>query len=31
MGGNIIFSGCPEDLVQRKDSYTGQFLKKELM
>ena len=31
MGGNIIFSGCPEDLVQIKDSYTGQFLKKELM
>ena len=31
MGGNIIFSGCPEDLVQIKDSHTGQFLKKELM
>ena len=31
MGGNIIFSGSPEDLVQIKDSHTGQFLKKELM
>ena len=31
MGGNIIFSGCPEDLVQVKDSYTGKFLKQELM
>ena len=27
-GGDIIFSGTPEDLLYKKDSYTGQFLKK---
>ena len=27
-GGNIIFSGTPENLILKKDSYTGQFLKK---
>jgi excinuclease ABC subunit A len=27
-GGNIVFSGTPEKLILKKDSYTGQFLKK---
>ena len=27
-GGEVIFSGTPEDLLYRKDSYTGQFLRK---
>ena len=29
-GGNIIFEGVPEDLVKRKGSYTGQYLKGKL-
>ncbi len=29
-GGNILFSGVPEKLVECKDSYTGKFLKAEL-
>ena len=27
-GGDVIFSGIPEDLLCSKDSYTGQFLRK---
>ena len=27
-GGDILFSGTPEDLLYRKVSYTGQFLRK---
>ncbi len=30
-GGEIIFSGTPEDLIKNKKSYTAQFLKNELM
>lgn len=29
-GGNIVFEGTPEDLVNCKDSYTGKYLKKYL-
>jgi len=29
-GGTIIFSGTPEEAVKQKDSFTGQFLAKEL-
>jgi excinuclease ABC subunit A len=29
-GGNIIFEGKPEDIVNNNTSYTGEFLKKEL-
>lgn len=29
-GGNIIFSGTPEDLVKCRDSYTGLYLEQEL-
>lgn len=29
-GGEIIFAGTPEQLIKKKNSYTGQFLKKEL-
>ncbi|MBS1524459.1 MAG: excinuclease ABC subunit UvrA [Bacteroidetes bacterium] len=29
-GGKILFSGTPEGLVKVKDSFTGQFLKKEI-
>jgi excinuclease ABC subunit A len=29
-GGNIIFSGSPEKLVQCQESYTGKYLKAEL-
>ena len=29
-GGKIIFNGKPEDIINNKLSYTGQFLKKEL-
>ncbi|MBS1503824.1 MAG: excinuclease ABC subunit UvrA, partial [Bacteroidetes bacterium] len=29
-GGKILFSGTPEGLVKVKDSFTGQFLKKEM-
>lgn len=29
-GGNIVFSGTPEELVNCKDSYTGKYLKAEL-
>ena len=29
-GGNIVFTGTPEDCVRCTESYTGQFLKKEL-
>ena len=27
-GGNIVFEGTPEQLLNIKDSYTGKFLKK---
>jgi excinuclease ABC subunit A len=30
-GGNLLFSGTPEDLVKCKESYTGIFLKSEIM
>ncbi|HBE41121.1 MAG TPA: excinuclease ABC subunit UvrA [Bacteroidales bacterium] len=30
-GGNIVFSGTPEELAMCTDSYTGRFLKTELM
>ncbi len=26
-GGNVVFTGTPEDLVKAKDSYTGKYLK----
>ena len=26
-GGNVVFEGVPEDLIKKKDSYTGKFLK----
>ena len=29
-GGNIVFTGTPEDCARCTGSYTGQFLKKEL-
>ncbi len=29
-GGNIVFSGTPEGLTKVKESFTGQFLKKEM-
>ena len=29
-GGNIVFTGTPEDCARCTESYTGQFLKKEL-
>ncbi|MBO6517964.1 MAG: excinuclease ABC subunit UvrA [Bacteroidia bacterium] len=29
-GGNIVFEGTPDDLVDCKESYTGQYLKKKL-
>ncbi len=29
-GGEILFSGTPEEIIKNKNSYTGQFLKKEL-
>ena len=29
-GGNIVFTGTPEDCAHCAESYTGQFLKKEL-
>jgi excinuclease ABC subunit A len=29
-GGNLIFAGTPEDLAQKKESYTGQALKEKL-
>ena len=29
-GGNVVFEGKPEDLLNAKDSYTGQFLKAHL-
>lgn len=29
-GGKIVFTGTPEDLIQCKDSYTGDFLKRHL-
>jgi excinuclease ABC subunit A len=29
-GGQIIFTGTPEELAKDKKSYTGRFLKKEL-
>lgn len=29
-GGNLIFEGTPEELVDCKESYTGQYLKREL-
>ena len=28
-GGHLLFSGTPEELIKKKDSFTGQFLKKE--
>ncbi|MCO5260706.1 MAG: excinuclease ABC subunit UvrA [Crocinitomicaceae bacterium] len=30
LGGNIVFSGTPEDLIHYKESYTGMFLKEVL-
>lgn len=30
-GGQIIFAGSPEQIIRRKDNYTGQFLKAELI
>jgi excinuclease ABC subunit A len=30
LGGNLIFAGTPEDLSQKKESYTGQALKEKL-
>ena len=30
-GGQIIATGTPEDIVKLKHSYTGQFLKEELV
>ena len=30
-GGTIIASGTPEQLIKNKDSYTGKYLKKELI
>ena len=29
-GGRVIFTGVPEDLVQAKDSLTGQYMKANL-
>ena len=29
-GGSIVFTGTPEDCARCAESYTGQFLKKEL-
>jgi excinuclease ABC subunit A len=29
-GGNLVFSGTPEEIVKCRDSYTGQYLAKEL-
>ncbi len=26
-GGKVVFEGLPEDLIKKKDSYTGKFLK----
>jgi excinuclease ABC subunit A len=25
-GGSIVFEGTPEDIIKKKESYTGQFL-----
>lgn len=30
LGGNVLFEGTPEDLINCKNSYTGQFLKEKL-
>jgi excinuclease ABC subunit A len=30
-GGKIIGTGTPEEIIKLKHSYTGQFLKKELV
>ena len=27
-GGELIFAGVPEDLIQEKQSYTGEYLQK---
>jgi excinuclease ABC subunit A len=29
-GGNLVFTGTPEDLIKEKSSYTGQFLKSKI-
>lgn len=29
-GGNVVFTGTPEDLAKEKDNYTGRFLKEKL-
>jgi len=29
-GGNIVFTGTPEEIIKKKDSYTGKYLKLEL-
>ncbi len=29
-GGNLVFAGTPEDLIQKKESYTGRALKEKL-
>ncbi len=31
MGGNIVFSGSPEKIIHCKESYTGKYLRAELM
>jgi excinuclease UvrABC ATPase subunit len=30
MGGKIAATGTPEELVKKKNSYTGEYLKQEL-
>jgi len=30
-GGNIVCTGTPEQIVQHKNSYTAEYLKKELI
>ncbi len=30
-GGSVIAAGTPEEIIKNKNSYTGQFLKKELI
>jgi excinuclease ABC subunit A len=29
-GGEVLFTGTPEELVEKKNSYTGKYLKAEL-
>ncbi|MEZ5010638.1 MAG: hypothetical protein R2744_02920 [Bacteroidales bacterium] len=30
-GGYLVFSGTPEEMVKRKDTYTGEYLSDELI